>query len=82
MAVNVFVVELAQMEDRMLSPFHRAANMPVEDDYSEDSFPDEDRDGDLAWRQQQMLVASQLRLEAGAWAKCPHRDVECSVLSV
>jgi hypothetical protein len=82
MAVNVFVFELSQIEKRMQSRHRRVANTPVEDDYSEDSFPDEDGDGDLAWRQQQMLVAAQLRMEADTRAKCPHRDVECAVLSV
>lgn len=78
----MFVFELSQIENRMKSPHSLAANVPVEDDYSEDSFPDEDQDDNLAWREEQILVAAQLRREAGAWAKCPHRDVKCSVLSV
>ena len=67
----MFAFELAEVENRMQSPLRRAADTPVEDDYSEESFPDEDETSDLAWRYQQMLAADRLRIEARLWAKRP-----------
>lgn len=74
--------ELAVLETRMMPPTRRAADEPVEDDYSEESFPDDGRDGDLAWRCQEIIAAGQLLREARRWAKRPHREPECAALSV
>lgn len=74
----MFSFELPAFESRMQSPLRRLADAPVEDDYSEESFPDEDRDGDLTWRAQEMIAASQLLREARRWAKRPHRESECA----
>ena len=67
----MFSSELSAMEGRMLSPLRRLADEPVEDNYSEDSFPDDDPDGDLAWRAQEVVAAGQLLREARRWAKRP-----------
>ena len=64
--------------NQVAATLHRAAQEQVEDDYSEDSFPDEDRDGDLAWRCQEMIAAGQLLGEVRRWAKRPHRESECA----
>jgi hypothetical protein len=64
--------------DQVAASLQRAAQERVEDDYSEDSFPDEDRDGDLAWRCQEMIAAGQLLGEVCRWAKRPHRESECA----
>lgn len=77
----MFAFELSSMEGRMLSPLRRVADEPVEDDYSEESFPDEDPDGDVAWRAQELVAAGQLLREASRWAKQPHREPECAAPS-
>ena len=77
----MFARELATFENRMRSPLRRAADEPEEDDYSEESFPDDDRDGDMAWRCQEILAAGQLTREARRWAKRPYRELECAVQS-
>ena len=64
--------------NQVAATLQRAAQAQVEDDYSEDSFPDEDRDGDLAWRCQEMIAAGQLLGEVRRWAKRPHRESECA----
>ena len=80
--VDMFNSELASFESRIMSPLRRSADEPVEDDYSEDSFPDDDPDGDLAWRAQEMVAAGQLLREARRWAKRATREPECAVPSV
>ena len=77
----MFAFELSAFESRLQSPLRRLADAPVEDDYSEESFPDEDPDGDLAWRAQELVTAGQLLREARRWAKRPHREPECAVPS-
>jgi hypothetical protein len=77
----VLAFELDQAAASLQSPVRRAAREPVEDDYSEESFPDEDRDGDLAWRAQEMVAASRTLSEARRWAKRPYREAECAVPS-
>ncbi|MCC6363070.1 MAG: hypothetical protein IT165_06065 [Bryobacterales bacterium] len=71
----MFAFELSQADIRAQSPVGRLADLPIEDDYSEESFPDEDRDGDLAWRAQEAVAASELR----KWAKRPYREPGCVV---
>ncbi len=78
----MFASDLAALETRMMSPLRRAADEPVEDDYSEESFPDDDPDGDLGWRCQEIIAAGQLLREARRWAKRPHREPACAALSV
>ena len=73
----MFASELEQIACRMSSPIRIVANLPVEDDYTEESFPDEDRDGDQAWRCQEKIAADQMLREARLWAKRPYREVEC-----
>lgn len=77
----MFGFELDQAEARAQSPVERTDEGPVEDDYSEESFPDEDPNGDLAWRCQEMIVASQMLREVRRWAKRPHREFECAAPS-
>jgi hypothetical protein len=69
--------ELDQAAGKMQLLGQYAGQEPVEDDYSEESFPEEDRNGDLAWRCQEMLAAGQLLRDARRWAKRPHREPEC-----
>lgn len=75
----MFAFELSQVDIRAQSPVGRVADLPIEDDYSEESFPDEDRDGDLAWRAQEAVAASQMLREVRKWAKRPYREPECAV---
>lgn len=77
----MFAFELNQADTRAQSSIGRLADLPVEDDYTEESFPDEDHDGDLAWRAQEMLAASQLIRETRKWAKRPYREPGCAVPS-
>ena len=77
----MFAFELDQAAGRMTSRIRCAAQEPVEDNYSEESFPDEDPDGDLAWRCQEMVAASQMLRETRRWAKRPYKEPECAALS-
>ncbi len=77
----MFEPELSMLEGCIRSPLRRVADEPVEDDYSEDSFPDEDPDGDLEWRAREVIAAGQLLREARRWAKRPYREPECAAQS-
>jgi len=77
----MFAYELDQAAGRMASRIRRAAQEPAEDSYLEESFPDEDRDGDLAWRCQEMIAAGQMLRETRRWAKRPYREPGCAALN-
>ena len=74
----MFAFEIPAFEYQMQSRLRHLAVAPVEDDYSEESFPDQDRDGDLAWRCQEMIAAGQLLGEVRRWAKRPNRESKCA----
>ena len=75
---NVFAFELNQAAGRLQSPNRRAAHEPIEDDYSEESQPDDALIRDALWSSRELLAVDQMRREARRWAKCPHREFECA----
>lgn len=74
----MFAFELEQVAGRLQSANGRSAHEPIEDDYSEDSRPDDDLIRDAMWSSRELLAVDQMRREARRWAKCPHREFECA----
>jgi len=74
----MFAFELNQVAGRLQSPNGRATQQPIEDDYSEESRPDDDLIPDALWCSRELLAVDQMRREARRWAKCPHREFECA----
>ena len=78
----MFAYELELAGRRAQSPAGRVDDLPVEDDYSEDSFPEEDPDGDQAWHCLEMVAANELLGESRRHTRRLYRELECTVPSV